>query len=421
MQTQMPLRRVVVTGIGAVSPLGLDMPATWDALINSQTGVAAITRFDTSKLPVQVACEVKGFDAKQFIDPKEIRRADLYELYAMAAAKMAVADAKFCVTPENADDVGVVVGSSVGGFTTMLGQHDVLMQQGPRRVNPFVIPMVMSNGAAGMVSILLGAQGPCYSAASACATSNDCLGQATDIIRRGGAKVMISGGADATVAPLGMVGFDQIGALSHDMVLPSSSPKPFDKKRDGLVMGEGACVMVLEELDHALQRGATILAEVIGFGQTADAHHVIAPAEGGVGAIKAMKKALAQAADFDVRPEDVSYISAHGTATPLNDITETIAVKHVFGDYAYKIPISSIKSMTGHMMGATGALEAASCIYAINTGIVPPTRNLTEPDAQCDLDYVPQEARQHKVTVAMNNSFGFGGHNSVVMFKKFDG
>jgi 3-oxoacyl-[acyl-carrier-protein] synthase II len=421
MQSQPQQRRVVVTGIGAVSPLGLDIKTTWEALINSQSGVAPITRFDTSKLPVQVACEVKGFDAKQFIDPKEIRRSDLYELYAVAAAKMAVEDAKLTINAENADDVGVVVGSSVGGFTTMLSQHDVLHQQGPRRVNPFVIPMVMSNGAAGMVSIQLGAQGPCYSAASACATSNDCLGQATELIRRGAAKVMISGGADATVAPLGMVGFDQIGALSHDMALPSKSPKPFDKHRDGLVMGEGACVMVLEDLDHALQRGATILAEIVGFGQTADAHHVIAPAEGGTGAIKAMKKALAQAADYGVAREDIGYISAHGTATPLNDITETIAVKHVFGDYAYKIPMSSIKSMTGHMMGATGSLEAASCIYAINTSIVPPTRNLTEPDPQCDLDYVPQEARQHQVNVAMNNSFGFGGHNSVVIFRKFNG
>ena len=419
--TQPELRRVVVTGMGAVSPLGLTIQATWQALLNSETGVAPITRFDTSKLPVQVACEVKGFDAKQFIDPKEIRRSDLYELYAVAAAKMAVENAKFSITAENADDVGVVVGSSVGGFTTMLSQHDVLTQQGPRRVNPFVIPMVMSNGAAGMVSIQLGAQGPCYSAASACATSNDCLGQATELIRRGMAKVMISGGADATVAPLGMVGFDQIGALSHDIALPSKSPKPFDKHRDGLVMGEGACVLVLEDLDHALKRGATILAEIVGFGQTADAHHVIAPAEGGTGAIKAMKKALAQAADYGVAREDIGYISAHGTATPLNDITETLAVKQVFGDYAYKIPMSSIKSMTGHMMGATGALEAASCIYAINTGIVPPTRNLTEPDPQCDLDYVPQEARQHKVNVAMNNSFGFGGHNSVVIFRKFNG
>jgi beta-ketoacyl-acyl-carrier-protein synthase II len=415
------MRRVVVTGIGAVSPLGLDMKSTWEAIINSQTGVAPITRFDASKFPVQVACEVKNFDPKVFVDAKEVRRSDLYELYGIAAAKMAVQDANLQITDENADDIGVVVGSSVGGFTSMLSQHEVLNQQGARRVNPFTIPMVMSNGAAGMVSIQIGARGPCYSAASACATSNDSIGQAADVIRRGGAVAMIAGGADATVSDLGMVGFDQIGALSHDNALPSHSPKPFDKKRDGLVMGEGSCCLVLEELEYALKRGATILAEVVGFGQTADAFHVIAPAEGGIGAIKAMKKALADGCHYGVSPEDINYISAHGTATPLNDITETAAVKQVFGDYAYKIPMSSIKSMTGHMMGATGALEAATCIYAIRDGIVPPTRNLTEPDPLCDLDYVPQEARKHKVVAAMNNSFGFGGHNSVLIFKRFDG
>ena len=415
------MRRVVVTGIGAVSPLGLDMKSTWEAIINSQTGVAPITRFDSSKFPVQVACEVKHFDPKLFVEAKEVRRSDLYELYGIAAAVMAVKDADLKITPENADDIGVVVGSSVGGFTSMLSQHEVLNTQGARRVNPFTIPMVMSNGAAGMISIRLGAKGPCYSAASACATSNDSIGQAVDVIRRGGAVAMIAGGADATVSDLGMVGFDQIGALSHDNVLPSHSPKPFDKKRDGLVMGEGACCLVLEDLEHAIKRGATILAEVVGFGQTADAFHVIAPSEGGTGAIKAMKKALADACHYGVSPEDINYISAHGTATPLNDITETAAVKEVFGDYAYKIPMSSIKSMTGHMMGATGALEAATCIYAIRDGIVPPTRNLTEPDPLCDLDYVPQEARKHKVVAAMNNSFGFGGHNSVLIFKRFDG
>lgn len=411
------MRRVVVTGIGCVSPIGLNIESTWQALINGIDGVAPITRFDASKMPVQVACEVKGFEPTQYVEAKEVRRMDLYEMYAIAASKQAVAAARLTISPELADDVGVVVGSSVGGFSTMLSQHEVLQKQGARRVNPFIIPMVMSNGAAGMVSIQIGAKGPVYSAASACATSNDCLGQAADIIRRGGAKAIIAGGADATVSDLGMVGFDQIGALSHDNHMPSSSPKPFDKKRDGLVMGEGACVMVLEDLEFALQRGAPILAEIVGFGQTADAHHVIAPAEGGTGAIKAMKKALASA---NMKPEEIQYISAHGTATPLNDITETIAVKHVYGDYAYKVPISSIKSMTGHMMGATGALEAAACIYAINHGIIPPTKNLTEPDPLCDLDYVPQEARKHTVHAAMNNSFGFGGHNSVVIFKRYE-
>jgi len=413
-----PDRRVVVTGIGAVTPLGLDMASTWDALINGKSGVAPITRFDPSLLPVHVACEVKDFDPARFIDSGEVRRMDLFEQYALAAAHQAVQQANFSITPDIADDVGVVVGSSVGGFQTMLTQYDVLREQGPRRVYPFAIPMIMSNGASGMIAIAFGARGPSYSPASACATSNDSLGQASELIRRGSAVAMISGGADATVNALGMAGFDRLGALSHDNDLPSTSPKPFDKKRSGVVMGEGACVMVLEELEFALRRGANILAEVAGFGQTTDAFHVIAPAEGGSGAAKAIQRAMRRA---DVTPEDIDYINAHGTATPLNDIAETQAVKRVFGDRAYKVPMSSTKSMTGHMMGATGALEAAVCIYAIQHGVIPPTRNLTEPDPQCDLDYVPGEARPHRVNVAMNNSFGFGGHNSVLIFKRYDG
>jgi beta-ketoacyl-acyl-carrier-protein synthase II len=413
-----PDRRVVVTGIGAVTPLGLDMASTWDALINGKSGVAPITRFDPSLLPVHVACEVKDFDPARFIDSGEVRRMDLFEQYALAAAHQAVQQANFSITPDIADDVGVVVGSSVGGFQTMLTQYDVLREQGPRRVYPFAIPMIMSNGASGMIAIAFGARGPSYSPASACATSNDSLGQASELIRRGSAVAMIAGGADATVNALGMAGFDRLGALSHDNDLPSTSPKPFDKKRSGVVMGEGACVMVLEELEFALRRGANILAEVAGFGQTTDAFHVIAPAEGGSGAAKAIQRAMRRA---DVTPEDIDYINAHGTATPLNDIAETQAVKRVFGDRAYKVPMSSTKSMTGHMMGATGALEAAVCIYAIQHGVIPPTRNLTEPDPQCDLDYVPGEARPHRVNVAMNNSFGFGGHNSVLIFKRYDG
>lgn len=410
-------RRVVVTGIGAITPLGLDMESTWDALINGESGVAPITRFDPNLLPVHVACEVKHFDPANFIDARDIRRTDLFEQYALAAARQAVQQANFTITPDIADEVGVVVGSSVGGFHTMLSQYDVLREQGPRRINPFAIPMIMSNGASGMIAIEFGAHGPSYSPASACATSNDSLGQASELIRRGAAIAMIAGGADATVSALGMAGFDRLGALSHNNELPSTSPKPFDKHRDGVVMGEGACVMVLEELNHALGRGANILAEIIGFGQTTDAYHVIAPAEGGAGATKAIQRAMRQA---NIRPEDIDYINAHGTATPLNDIAETQAVKVALGDHAYKVPISSTKSMTGHMMGATGALEAAVCILAIQHGVIPPTRNLTEPDPQCDLDYVPGEARRHRVNVAMNNSFGFGGHNSVLIFKRYD-
>ncbi|MCS7088906.1 MAG: beta-ketoacyl-ACP synthase II [Thermoflexales bacterium] len=413
----MHTRRVVVTGIGAVTPLGLDMESTWEALINGRSGVGPITRFDSSVLPVHVACEVRNFDPTPYIDPREVRRTDLFEQYALAAAHQAVKQAGLTITPELADEVGVVIGSSVGGFNTMLSQYDILREQGPRKINPFAIPMIMSNGAAGMVAIAFGARGPSYSPASACATSNDSIGQASELIRRGVAKVMICGGADATVSILGMAGFDRLGALSHNNALPSTSPRPFDKNRDGIVMGEGACVLVLEELEFAKARGAPILAEVLGYGQTTDAYHVVAPAEGGAGAVRAMRRALEQAG---LRPEQVDYINAHGTATPLNDIAETQAVKTVFGDYAYKIPMSSTKSMTGHMMGATGALEAAVCIYAIQRGIIPPTINLTEPDPQCDLDYVPGEARVHRVNVAMNNSFGFGGHNSVLIFGRYD-
>ncbi|MCL5997027.1 MAG: beta-ketoacyl-ACP synthase II [Chloroflexi bacterium] len=411
-------RRVVITGIGAVTPVGLDMPSTWDALINGRSGVAAITRFDSSNLPVHVGCEVKNFDPVKAVDPKELRRTDLFEQYAITAAKEALHDAQLTITSEVAEETGIVIGSSIGGLQSLLNQYDVLREQGPRRLNPFCIPMVMSNGASGMVAIELGAKGPSYSPTSACATSNDAIGQAAELIRRGAAKVVFGGGADATVSLIGIAGFDRLGALSHDNELPSKSPKPFDKNRTGVVIGEGACVMVLEELEFALARGARILAEIVGYGQTTDAFHVIAPAEGGAGAARAIKNALYQA---ELQPEDVDYINAHGTATPLNDIAETQAIKTVFGDHAYKVPISSTKSMTGHLMGATGALEAAVCVHAIRHGIIPPTINLKEPDPQCDLDYTPGEARKVHVDVAMNNSFGFGGHNAVVVFKRYDG
>jgi beta-ketoacyl-acyl-carrier-protein synthase II len=409
-------RRVVVTGIGAVSPLGLDMPTTWNALLSGISGVAPITRFDSSVLPVHVACEVKNFDPTTAFDPKELRRTDLYEQYGMAAAKEAMRTSGLQITDDLADEVGVVVGSSVGGFATMLSQYDVLKEQGARRMNVFSIPMIMSNGAAGMIAIEFGARGPSYSPASACATSNDSIGQASELIRRGAATAMIAGGTDATVSVLGMAGFDRLGALSHNNVLPSTSPRPFSKDRDGVVMGEGACVMVLEEMEFAKKRGATILAELSGYGQTTDAFHVIAPAEGGLGASKAIRNAMRAA---EVTPDQIQYINAHGTATPLNDTAETAAVKAALGEAAYGIPMSSTKSMTGHMMGATGALEAAVCVHAIQHSIVPPTTNFTEPDPECDLDYVPNTTREHKVDIAMNNSFGFGGHNSVLIFKRF--
>jgi len=410
-------RRVVVTGIGAVTPLGNDIATTWDGIVNGRSGLGPITRFPEGVLPVKYAAEVKNFDPLKYFDAKEVRRTDIFEQYGVAAARQAVDDAGLVITPELAEDVGVVIGSSVGGFTSMLAQYDILRTQGYRKMNVFAIPMIMGNGAAGMVAIKLNAQGPSYSPVSACATSNDSVGQAFELVRRGAAKVMVAGGADATVASLGMAGFEQIGALSHDDRWPPRTPRPFDKTRDGTVVGEGACCLVLEEMEFAVARGARILAEIVGYGQTTDAFHVIAPAEGGKGAARAIKRAMAEAG---VKPEDIGYINAHGTATPANDPAETAAIKSVMGDLAYKIPIISTKSMTGHMMGATGALEAAICIYTIRDGIIPPTINYTTPDPLCDLDYVPNEARKGRVNYAINNSFGFGGHNSVVVFKRFE-
>ena len=414
----MQLRRVVITGIGAVTPLGLNWADTWAAMMAGNSGVAPITKFDPTGLPTAYACEVKNFNVGDYMDTAESRRADQYEHFAVAAAKQALQAAKLVITPDICEDVGVVLGSSVGGHKTLVAEHDVLNQKGVRRVNPFIVPMFMHNGGAGMVAIVAHAQGPSYSPVSACATGNDSIGQAFDLVRFGKAKAMLAGGADATVAKLGMTGFAQIGALSK-VTLPINSPRPFDKKRDGVGVGEGACVMILEEMEFALARGARILVEIVGYGQTTDAHHIIAPSDSGAGAARAMKRALA---DANLQPTDVNYINAHGTATPLNDISETKAIKTVFGDYAYKVPTSSTKSMTGHCMGVAGAIEAAACVSAINDGVVPPTLNLTEPDlaAGCDLDYVPQEARKHAVRVAMNNSFGFGGHNSVLVLKRFE-
>jgi beta-ketoacyl-acyl-carrier-protein synthase II len=412
----MNTRRVVVTGLGAVTPLGNDMPTTWQALLTAQSGVAPITRFKHDDFPVHVACEVRNFDPTVAIDAKEVRRTDTYEQFAMVAAQEAMQHSGLKVTEDNADQVGVVIGSSVGGINSIINSQAVLEKHGSRRVNVYCIPMVMSNGAAGMVAIRWGAQGPSYSPASACATSNDAVGQAFQLIKRGAANAMITGGSDATVVKLGMAGFDQLTALSHDNTLPSTSPRPFDKHRDGLVVGEGACVLILEELEFAQARGANILAEICGYGQTNDAHHVVAPSEGGAGAARAIRKALAESG---LATTDIQYVNAHGTATPLNDISETAAIKQVFGEHAYKLAVSSTKSMTGHMMGATGSLESAVCVRAIMESIVPPTRNLQEPDPLCDLDYVPGVARRMRVDAAMNNSFGFGGHNSVLIYKRF--
>ncbi len=410
--------RVVITGIGAVTPLGNDMDTAWQALLEGKSGVAPITRFDPDKLPVRVACEIKNFDPTVAIDPKELRRMDLYEQYAVVAAKQAIANAGLSITPELSEDTAIVLGTAIGGLQTLLDQYEILKQQGPRRISPFCIPMVINNGASGMLAIEIGAKGPSNSPVSACATSNDALGQAWLMVRRGDAKVAIAGGADATVTFIGVASFDRLGALSHDNELPSQSPKPFDKNRDGVVIGEGAVVMTLESLEFARARGANILAEIVGYGQTTDAFHVIAPAEGGAGAARAIQRALNTAG---IGPQDIDYINAHGTATPLNDVAEAQAIKTVFGEHAGRVAISGTKSMTGHMMGAAGAMEAAVCVRAIQTGLAPGTRNLTEVDPQCaGLDFMPNETRSLRVNYAMNNSFGFGGHNSVLVIKRFE-
>lgn len=410
--------RVVITGIGAVTPLGNDMDTTWQALLDGKSGVAPITRFDASQLPVRVGCEIKNFEPTVAIDPKDLRRMDLYEQYALVAARQAMANAGLSITPELAEDTAIVLGTAIGGLQTLLDQYEILKQQGPRRISPFCIPMVINNGASGMLAIEIGAKGPSNSPVSACATSNDALGQAYLMVRRGDATVAIAGGADATVTFIGVASFDRLGALSHDNELPSQSPKPFDKNRDGVIIGEGAVVMTLEKLAFAQARGANILAEIVGYGQTTDAFHVIAPSEGGVGAARAIRRALNSAG---IGPHDIDYINAHGTATPLNDVAEAQAIKTVFGEHAGRVAISGTKSMTGHMMGAAGAMEAAICVRAIQTGLVPGTRNLTEVDPQCaGLDFMPNETRPLRINHAMNNSFGFGGHNSVLVIKRFE-
>ena len=381
----MNTRRVVITGIGAITPLGLSMAETWAGVLAGRSGCGPITRFTESGLAVKVACEVKGFSPEAYMDARSARRSDLFEQYAVGAAIQALRDAELVIVPELAAVTGVVVGSAVGGFDTMLRQAELLRARGQRALSPFSIPMIITNGATAAVSIHVGAHGPSFSPVSACATGNDSIGQAAELIRR--------------------------GAVSH-----AGLPRPFDKARDGVVIGEGACVLVLEDLEFALARGARILAELVGYGQTTDGSHPIAPVQTGEHAARAMSLALAQAG---VAPAVIGYINAHGTATPLNDTSETAAIKLALGEYARSVPISSTKSMTGHMMGATAALEAAICVMAIRDGMIPPTMNLTDPDPLCDLDYTPNAARAARVDVAVNNAFGFGGHNSVTVIRRY--
>ncbi|ASJ54477.1 beta-ketoacyl-[acyl-carrier-protein] synthase II [Brevibacillus formosus] len=410
-------RRVVITGVGVVSPVGNDAQTFWNSLLEGKSGIGRVAAFDASDYPTQIAGEVKNFDPEQYMDKKDIRRTDRFVQFGLAAAKMAVEDAKLEITPENAERVGVYIGSGIGGLTTWEEQHSVLLEKGPRRVSPFFIPMLIANMASGAVSIQYGAKGPTSSAITACATGTNAIGDALRLIQFDHADVMIAGGAEATVRPMAFAGFCSAKAMSTRNDEPQKASRPFDKDRDGFVMGEGAGVLILEELEHAKKRGATIIAEVIGYGMSADAHHITSPSPGGEGAARCMASALK---DAGVDPTEVQYINAHGTSTDQGDIAETQAIKRVFGEHAYKLAVSSTKSMTGHLLGATGGVEAIATAYALRDQVLPPTINLENPDPECDLDYVPNHARKATVNVAVSNTFGFGGHNATVILKRYE-
>lgn len=411
-------RRVVITGTGTVNSIGLNTQDSWEACLNGQSGVGPITLFDSSNYLVHIACEVKNFDPTQYMDAKEARRRDRFEQFSTAAAVQAHRQSGLEVTETNAARIGVIIGTGIGGLMTTQEQVETIHNAGPRRVNVFTIPMMMPNGASGMFAIDAGIKGPALSVASACASSSDAIGMAFHFIRSGMIDAAFAGGTEATICGLGVAAFDRTSAMSRRNDDYSMTPQPFDKNRDGLVMGEGAGVLVLEELERAKKRGAVILAELAGHAANGDAFHITQPQEEGAGGAAAMRLALESAG---LNAEDVSYINAHGTGTQLNDAAETRAIKSAFGDLAYKIPVSSTKSMTGHMMGATGALEAIFCTMAVLHNIVPPTIHYATPDPQCDLDYVPNTARDMPVEVTMSNAFGFGGHNSVLVIKKFKG
>ncbi len=410
------MERIVVTGMGTVNPLGSNVGETWKNAIAGVSGVGPITQFDHSKLQVHIAAEVKNFDASRFLETKEARRRDRFEQLASAAAEEAMADANLKVDEGNASRIGVVVSSAIGGLKSIADAVLTVENEGPRRVSPFMIPMLMANGASGLIAIDYGIKGPCFSVASACASGADGLGMALMMLRSNMIDVAVAGGTESTIVPVAVAAFDRVGAMSHQNDDYSMTPAPFDKNRDGLVMGEGAAVLILERESHARARGVRIYAELAGYGSTADAFHVTAPHDQGEGGRAAILQALASA---ESRPEDVGYINAHGTATQLNDLSETKAVKGAFGDLAHRIPISSTKSMTGHMMGATGALEAIFCIQAIREGILPPTMHYQTPDPACDLDVIPNKAREAKIDLAISNAFGFGGHNAVLAIRRF--
>jgi len=394
--------------------LGLNVTSMWESLINGRSGVERITLFDPELFETKIAAEVKGFNAADYLDHKKARHMDRYAHFAVVASLEAVEQARLSF--DDAEEIGVIIGSGIGGLGTLSAQFGVLAERGPRKVSPFLIPMMITDAASGQVSILLGAKGVNFCATSACSSGADAIGEACEIIKRGDAQVMLAGGAEAAITPIGIAAFNAAGALSTRNDEPQKASRPFDVQRDGFVMGEGGAVLVLESLSHARVRGASILAEVLSYGATSDAYHITQPAAGGEGGAKAMQIALKKAG---IRPDETDYINAHGTSTPLNDKSETMAIKTVFGQHAYRIPISSTKSMMGHLIGAAGAIEAIICVLVIQHGVIPPTINLTNPDPECDLDYVPHVSRQQKVTAALSNSFGFGGHNSVLILREY--
>ena len=410
-------KRVVITGVGAISPIGNTAADFWQALLDGKSGIGLITRFDAAEYDAKIAGEVKGFDPTVFIDKKEARRMDRFTQFAIAAAKMALDDSGMDLEKEDKSRIGSYVGSGIGGMDTLHDQYKTLFEKGPNRISPFFIPMMIANMAAGQVSIAFGLQGPSSCVVTACATGTNCIGDAMKVIQRGDADVMVAGGTEAAISPAGMAGFCSMKALSTRNDAPEKASRPFEKDRDGFVMGEGSGVVILESLEHALARGARIYAELAGYGTNADAYHVTAPAPEGAQAARCMELAIK---DAGLQVTDVDYINAHGTSTPLNDKNETLGIKRLFGDHAQNIAVSSIKSMTGHLLGAAGGIECVATALTVANDMMPPTINYDNPDPELDLNYVPNQARAKVVKVALSNSFGFGGHNATLLIKKFE-
>jgi 3-oxoacyl-[acyl-carrier-protein] synthase II len=412
----MDKRRVVVTGVGMITPLGIGVAKSWDNLMAGRSGIVKITQFDATAFPTKIAGEVEGFNPEDYMEPKEVKKMDRFIHFALAAATMAIRDSGLEVTARNSERVGVIVGSGIGGLRTIENYHSVIMEKGPKRITPFFIPMLVINLASGQISIRFGAKGPNSAVATACATGSHAIGDAFRLIQRGEADAMIAGGAEAVITPLGIGGFNAMKTLSTRNDEPEKASRPFDAERDGFVMGEGAGIVILESLENALERGAKIYAEIVGYGMTGDAYHITSPSPNGEGAARCMKRALE---DGGLEPSKVNYINAHGTSTKYGDELETIAIKTVFGEHAYKLAVSSTKSMTGHLLGAAGGVEAIFTALAVYGDIVPPTINLENPDPECDLDYVSSGARKMTVDWALTNSFGFGGTNACLLLKKF--